>query len=71
MQDYTIGESFTLPSLGKVYNKEINPEVKIRSMTTEEEMKRIASVDYPYKNMCEIKKDINQYGFLKILYWSE
>ena len=57
MQDYTIGESYTLPSLGKVYEREINPEIKIRSMTTEEEMKRVASVDYPYKNMSEIIDD--------------
>jgi len=57
MQDYTIGENYTLPSLGKVYNVEVNPDIKIRSMTTEEEMKRVASVDAPYKNMCEIIDD--------------
>ena len=57
MQDYTIGESYTLPSLGKVYSREVKPEIKIRSMTTEEEMKRVASVDYPYKNMSEIIDD--------------
>lgn len=57
MQDYTIGENYTLPSLGKVYNVPVNPEIKIRSMTTEEEMKRVVSVDQPYKNMSEIIDD--------------
>ncbi len=57
MQDYTIGENFTLPSLGKVYDYPINPEIKLRSMTTEEEMKRVAAVDHPYKNMSEIIDD--------------
>ena len=57
MQDYTIGESYTLPSLGKIYGTEVNPEIKIRSMTTEEEMKRLAATDAPYKNMSEIIDD--------------
>ena len=34
MSDYIIAEDYTLPSKGKVYNKEINPHIKIRSMTT-------------------------------------
>lgn len=58
MKDYTIGESYELPSLGKVYPVEFDPLVKIRSMTTEEEMKRVASTgDYTYRNMSEIIDD--------------
>lgn len=57
MENYTIGENYTLPSLGKVYDKEVNPHIKLRSMTTEEEMKRLSPSDRPYKNMCEIIDD--------------
>jgi len=57
MQNYTIGENYILPSKGKIYGVEVNPEIKIRSMTTEEEMKRVATSDAPYKNMCEIIDD--------------
>ena len=57
MTDYTIAESYTLPSLGKVYSETINPHVKIRSMTVEEEMKRLAPSDRPYKMLSEIIDD--------------
>lgn len=50
----TIFESFTLPSKGMVYAKEINPHVTLRSMTTMEEMKRLSPTDTPYKTMAEI-----------------
>lgn len=55
--DYTIAETYTLPSLGKIYDEKINPEIKIRSMTTQEEMKRLAKSDRPYKNMSEVIDD--------------
>ena len=55
--DYTIAENYTLPSLGKIYNVEVNPNIKIRSMTTQEEMKRLAPSDRAYKNICEIIDD--------------
>ena len=57
MENYTIGENYTLPSLGKVYDKEVNPHIKLRSMTTEEEMKRLSPSDRVYKNLCEIIDD--------------
>lgn len=57
MNSYTIFETYTLPSLGKVYKEHVNPEVKIRSMTTEEEMRRLAPSDKAYKNICEIIDD--------------
>lgn len=56
--DYTIAENYTLPSQGKIYGVEVNPNIKIRSMTTQEEMKRLAPSDgLPYKNICEIIDD--------------
>lgn len=57
MTNYSIAEEYTLPSLGKVYAQKINPVVKLRSMTTEEEMKRLAPSDRQYKNLCEIIDD--------------
>lgn len=57
MENYTIGESYILPSKGKLYRTEINPNVKIRSMTTEEEMKRLGHSDMPYKLLSEIIDD--------------
>lgn len=55
--DYTIANDFELPSLGKVYSKEVNPQVKLRSMTTMEEMKRLNHSERPYKAMSEIIDD--------------
>lgn len=54
MTNYSIAEEYTLPSLGKVYKENVNPKVKIRSMTTEEEMRRLAPSENVYKNLCEI-----------------
>ena len=50
----TIYESFTLPSKGMIYDKEINPVITLRSMTTMEEMKRLSPTDTPYKVMSDI-----------------
>ena len=52
--NYSIAEEYTLPSLGKVYTQKINPVVKLRSMTTEEEMRRLAPNERQYKNLCDI-----------------
>ena len=57
VKDYVIAEEYTLPSLGKVYKQNVNPNVKIRSMTTEEEMRRLAPSEKSYKNLCEIIDD--------------
>lgn len=56
-QGYTISEEYTLPSLGKVYDVKVNPVVKLRSMTTEDEMKRLSPSERSYKNLCEIIDD--------------
>ena len=55
--DYTLTGSYTLPSLGRVYDVDVNPNVKIRSMTVAEEMKRLNSSDRPYKNLADIIDD--------------
>jgi hypothetical protein len=57
MANYSIAEEYTLPSLGKVYEPNVNPNVKIRSMTTQEEMKRLAPSDKAYKNLCDVIDD--------------
>ena len=53
----TIQEEYSLPSKGLLYGKPFNPEVKLRSMTVAEEMKRLTVTDNPYKNMSEIIED--------------
>ena len=40
--NYTIAERYTLPSHGLLYDRDINPDIKIRSMTVRDEMKRQA-----------------------------
>ena len=54
MDDYTITGSYTLPSLGKVYKTNVNPNVTLRSMTVSEEMKRLNPSERPYKTMADI-----------------
>ena len=54
MSDYTVAEEFTLPSLGKVYSEKVTPVVKLKSMTTNQEMKRLAPGERAYKTLCEI-----------------
>ena len=55
--DYTLTGNYVLPSLGKIYNCDVNPNVKLRSMTVAEEMKRLNSSDRPYKNLADIIDD--------------
>ena len=57
MNNFTIVNDYTLPSQGKVYDREINPNFKLRSMTTVEEMKRLNHSDKPNKNIAEIMDD--------------
>lgn len=54
MVDYTISETFCLPSLGKVYVPEIVPEVTLRSMNTFDEMRRLSPSEYQYKQMSDV-----------------
>ena len=57
MNDYTIINEFTLPSKGLVYPGSINPQVRLRSMTTTEEMKRLNHSDRAYKTTAEVIND--------------
>lgn len=54
--EYVIAENYTLPSHGLVYDRKINPDVKLRSMTVREEMRRMnPSTDgTSYKTLAEI-----------------
>ena len=54
---YTIAETYELPSLGKIYDKEVNPIVKLRSMTAEDEMKRLSPSELAYKTLCDVIDD--------------
>lgn len=54
--EYTITGNFVLPSKGKIYTEEIDPNVTLRTMTTAEEMRRMSATDFPYKAMSEIIK---------------
>lgn len=53
----TIKETYTLPSMGRLYGVEFDPKVTLRSMTTEEEMKRLSPSDSDYRILCEIIDD--------------
>lgn len=57
MNNVTIREEYSLPSKGQMYAKKFDPEVKLRSMTVAEEMKRLTATDNPYKTMSEIIED--------------
>ena len=57
MSDYTIAEFGELPSQGKIYKENINPIVHLRTMTTEEEMRRLSHSDYPYRVLCSVIDD--------------
>lgn len=53
-ENYTIFEEFELPSKGLIYESPINPKIRLRSMTTEDEMWRLQRTDTPYKVMSEL-----------------
>ena len=53
----TITESFELPSKGLVYGKPFDPHVELRSMTVEDEMKRLSPSSRPYENMSSMIED--------------
>ena len=57
MDNYTIAEEFELPSKGKIYSQPVKSTVKLKSMTTTHEMRRLSQSERPYKPMCEIIDD--------------
>lgn len=55
MTETTITESYELPSKGLIYgDKGVQSHVELRSMTTREEMKRLAPSSTPYKTLADI-----------------
>lgn len=64
MVDYTISETFTLPSKGLIYSANVPAEITLRSMNTRDEMKRLSTSEYQYKPMCDVVDDciINDTG---------
>lgn len=55
--EYTLTGDFTLPSQGKVYVANVNPNVTLRSMTTADEMRRLNPSDRPFQTMASIIDD--------------
>ena len=52
--NYTIAEEYSLPSQGKIYPVPFDPKVKLRSMTVQEEMKRMNQSKSLNETLCEI-----------------
>ena len=52
--NYTIAESYRLPSGGSIYSRPVNPIVELRSMTAREEMKRNNPSMTPLKVLADI-----------------
>ena len=52
--NYTIGETVELPSHGLIYDKKLNPNIELRSMTARDEMKRLNPSSTQFKALAEI-----------------
>ncbi len=52
--NYTIGETFELPSKGLIYDKKVNPQIELRSMTARDEMKRLNPSGTQFKALADI-----------------
>ncbi len=55
--DFTIMEGYELPSKGKIYFKDVNPHIELRSMTAREEMRRLSPSSTPLKTLADIIED--------------
>jgi hypothetical protein len=55
--DYTIAEGYTLPSKGKIYYKDVDPHIELRSMCAREEMRRLSPSSTPLKTLADIIED--------------
>ena len=51
---HTIEEYFELPSGGLIYDRPINPKIKLRSMTAQDEMIRLAPSENKYKLLTDL-----------------
>lgn len=52
--NYTISESFELPSRGLIYSEKVNAHVELRSMTARDEMKRLSPSSSQFKTLADI-----------------
>ena len=52
--NYTIGETFELPSKGLIYDKPVNAKNELRSMTARDEMKRLNPSSTQFKTLADI-----------------
>lgn len=52
--EYTIAEGYELPSKGKIYSRDVNPHVELRSMTAYDELKRLSPSTTPLKTLSDI-----------------
>lgn len=50
----TIQEEFTLPSKGMIYERPVNPTIKLRSMTAQDEMLRLTPSEDKFKVMADV-----------------
>ena len=57
MADYTISETFTLPSKAMVYSSEFNPRITLRSMNLRDEMRRQSPSDRSYEKLAKLIDD--------------
>lgn len=60
MVEANVAETIILPSRGKVYEEEVNPEIILSSMTTKHEMLRLSSNENSQKLMADIIDDCIQ-----------
>jgi len=60
MTESKIAETFILPSHGKIYEEDVNPEVILSSMTTKHEMLRLSANEDSQKLMADIIDDCIQ-----------
>lgn len=51
---HTIEEYFELPSKGLIYDKPVDPKIKLRSMTAQDEMIRLAPAENKYRVLCDL-----------------
>lgn len=51
---HTVEESFELPSGGLIYERPIDPHIKLRSMTAQDEMLRLAPSEDTYRVLCDL-----------------
>lgn len=50
----TMQEIVTLPSKGRIYDREVDPNITLRSMTTQDEMVRLSPSDTLFTPLCQL-----------------